>query len=235
MILLIDGDTLLYSIGSIQNIEDDNTFKKIFDNKIEKIKRTLNCSNYLIIIQGARNFRNKHDINYKKHRNSQKPKGYSTLRQHVIQKHKHIISNNIETDDMCNISAKICESLNKDYIVVHIDKDLDQIVGNHYNPTKNLIYSINEYDSLYNLAYQLIKGDVTDSKITGLKGYGHVKATNLLSNIELNELIPIVFKEYIKVYGYDIGIHKFYQTYNIIKIVDIYPKITKKLTSLINN
>lgn len=235
MILLIDGDTLLYSIGSIQDISEDNTFKKIFDGKINKIKRQLNCANHLMIIQGSRNFRNKHDNNYKKHRTSIKPIGYNTLRQHVIKSYKHIVSHNIETDDMCNIAAKICLQSNIDYIVVHIDKDLDQIVGKHYNPSKNIFYKIDDHLALYNLAYQLIKGDVTDSKVTGLRGYGHVKATKLLDNVDKDDLISIVFKEYINFYGYHDGIHKFYQTYNIIKIIDDYPKITKKLQKLISN
>lgn len=235
MFLIVDCDTLLYSIGSIKNLYDMNVYVKIFDGKIHKIKKELNATKYLMIIQGNRNFRYKHDVNYKKHRIADKPLGYNTLKSHVIKNYKHIISHNIETDDTCNVIARLCRELNIDYTIVHIDKDLNQIIGNHYNPTKNEKYYIDNHDSIYNLCYQLLKGDTTDSKVTGLKGYGHVKATKLLQDVTTENLISIVFSEYLKVYDTNEAIHKFYQTYNIIKIIDDYPKITKKLEKLIKN
>ena len=62
MLLVIDGDTLLYSISVIDNTID--VVYKIFDNKLKKILNKFDTNEYIFILEGNRNFRNKYDINY---------------------------------------------------------------------------------------------------------------------------------------------------------------------------
>lgn len=77
MLLVIDGDTLLYSISVIDNTID--VVYKIFDNKLKKILNKFDTNEYIFILEGNRNFRNKYDINYKKHRTAEKPKHFNSL------------------------------------------------------------------------------------------------------------------------------------------------------------
>jgi predicted methyltransferase len=67
----------------------------------------------------------------------------------------------------------------KDYIVISVDKDLDCIEGKHYNPRKDLVYTVNEDDANYNYWKQIIMGDSTDN-IPGVPGIGPKKAEKLL-------------------------------------------------------
>lgn len=229
MIGILDCDSLLYAIGSI---ESNVNHSIIFDKKIEKIKKLTGCDNLIIIIEGNRNFRNKHDINYKKHRKSEKPVHYKTLREYVILNYDPIIATNVETDDICAIAAKYCRDINCGHVIIHIDKDLNQIQGKHFNYNNEELYDVTEDGALYNLSIQLIKGDSSDSKITGIKGYGAKKATKILENNGVH-LLTKVFNEYITVYG-ELGIDKFYTSYKILKLIEDYPKITKRLKLLIN-
>lgn len=226
MIAIIDADTLLYAVGSID--ANQSFITNIMDNKIKNILNSLNIYNALIIIQGNRNFRKKYDINYKKHRISDKPKYYNILRQHLIKNHNPFVANNVETDDVCAIAASYCRSISCDYVLVHIDKDLNQIPGKHYNYNSNKLYDITEHTGMYNLCIQIIKGDVTDSKITGIRGYGQKKAEKLLNDDSEYHLLTKVFNEYITIYG-ESGIDKFHNSYKILKLIEDYPKITKKL------
>lgn len=231
MIGILDADSLLYAIGSINT---NYLHIDILDRKIEKIRKRTNCNSLILVIEGNRNFRNKHDDNYKKHRVSKKPLYYSVLREYIILNYKPFIASNIESDDVCAIIANYCRSINCNHIIIHIDKDLDQIHGKHYNYNRDEFYSISEEKANYNLCLQLIKGDVTDSKITGIKGYGQKKAEKVLDNKLDISLLSKVFNEYIIAYG-EQGIENFYTTYKILKLIDNYPKVTKKIEVLINS
>ena len=83
----------------------------------------------------------------------------------------------LEADDL------VCALGNKfkgECVVLGIDKDLLQIPGLHFNyNTLNLMY-VSGFETVYNLMFQCIQGDVADN-IKGLKGCGKVKATNTLS------------------------------------------------------
>lgn len=231
MIGILDADSLLYAIGSI----DTNILPSvILDRKLEKIRNFGNIDNFVIIIEGNRNFRNKHDTDYKKHRKSEKPVHYKALRNYLILNYNPIIASNVETDDVCAIAAKYCRDTNCEHIIVHIDKDLNQIQGKHLNYNTDIIYDIDEDTALYNLCKQLIKGDASDSKITGIRGYGEKKAEKILNNNSNLNLLTKVFNEYILIYG-ELGIDKFYTSYKILKLVDTYPRLTKKLKLLIDN
>lgn len=225
MIGIIDADTLLYAIGSINT---NHVPTATLDAKIKNILSHLDIYNALIVIQGNRNFRNSHDPNYKKHRTSEKPMHYSNLRKHLMLNYEPFIANNVETDDVCAIAANYCNNISCDYIIIHIDKDLNQIPGKHYNYNTGVLYTVTEDEALYNLCIQLIKGDVTDSKITGIKGYGLKKAEKVLTNDVNIHLLTKVFNEFILQYG-ELGIEKFYTSYKILKLIDYYPKLSKKL------
>lgn len=236
MILIVDTDTIIYSIAVLDL--DAKSAIEIFDKKINNLLNKFNTDKYVLVIEGNRNFRNKYDPNYKKHRSLEKPKHYKVLRYHVQKNYKlnHHLSLNVETDDVCSILANICISKDIKYIIVHIDKDLNQIVGQHYNPKTKEEYYIDKDYSNYLLCLQILMGDPTDSKITGISGIGKVKAFNILNIAKDNniEYMTAVFDEFIKKYGYDVGVEKFYNSFNIIKLLTNYSKIDKKLIKFLD-
>jgi 5'-3' exonuclease len=65
--------------------------------------------------------------------------------------------------------------------IVHVDKDLNQLPGWHYNPTKGEEYYVTEEEGLRAFYTQLLTGDRIDN-IVGLYGVGPVKAAKLLKD-----------------------------------------------------
>ncbi|HMT01725.1 MAG TPA: hypothetical protein PKD00_00205 [Burkholderiales bacterium] len=236
MILIIDTDTIIYSIAVLDL--DLKSVIEIFDKKIKGLVDKFKADNYILVIEGNRNFRNKFDPNYKKHRSTNKPIHYKALRHHVQKQYKlnHHLSINVETDDVCSILANICLEKNIQCVIIHTDKDLNQIVGQHYNPKTKEEYYIDENNSKYLLCLQILMGDPTDSKITGISGIGKTKAFNILNNALDNnvEYMTAVFDEFIKKYSYDIGVERFYNSFNIIKLLTNYSKIDKKLIKFLD-
>lgn len=101
---------------------------------------------------------------------------------------------NVEVDDILGILAG-----EKDTILVHIDKDIEQVPGLHYNPTKKEEYSIDEIEGLRRFYKQLIIGDPTDS-ILGLFGLGakssHVKRLkDMETEEEMYESVHSLYKQ----------------------------------------
>jgi 5'-3' exonuclease len=86
------------------------------------------------------------------------------------------MTDGIEADDMLAIRAT---ELGDDSVMVTLDKDLDQVVGWHYNFVKKNKYFITKDEGLLNFYKQFLVGDRTDN-IIGVKGIGDKKAHKLL-------------------------------------------------------
>jgi 5'-3' exonuclease len=80
--------------------------------------------------------------------------------------------------------------------MVHIDKDLNQFRGWHYNYRKKEKYYVSEFEGLTAFYTQILTGDRIDN-IIGLKGIGPVKAKRILAECtNENELYEAVLKAY---------------------------------------
>ena len=82
---------------------------------------------------------------------------------HLVSVWKFIELSELEADDGCSICANHFRKNSVDYIVCSPDKDLKQIVGNHYDYKKCEFDYIDEYNSLKNLYGQSLKGDSVDN------------------------------------------------------------------------
>ena len=78
--------------------------------------------------------------------------------EHLVSVWKFIELTELEADDGCSICANHFRKNSIDYIVCSPDKDLKQIVGNHYDYKKCEFDYIDEYNSLKNLYKQLLVG-----------------------------------------------------------------------------
>ena len=88
------------------------------------------------------------------------------------------MSENQEADDDVGIASTQYNGW-----IVHVDKDLNQLPGWHYNPIKGEEYYVTEEEGLRSFYTQLLTGDRIDN-IVGLYGIGPVKAAKLLKGCE---------------------------------------------------
>jgi 5'-3' exonuclease len=107
-----------------------------------------------------------------------KPKHLAFLRSYLVKEWGASISEGEEADDTIAIEAT---KLGDNCVIVSLDKDLDQIVGWHYNFVKRLGYYITPEEALVKLYTQMITGDAADN-IKGLFRVGPVKAAKIIGD-----------------------------------------------------
>ena len=138
-----------------------------------------------IAVKGHGNFRTSIADSYKGNRKRELEPGEKKAlkygHQHLIDKYDAIMAHDMEADDLVSIWAWECIQSNQPYVIVHIDKDLNMIPGNHYNFVKKEEYYVDFEKGHYNFMMQMLVGDATDN-IPGIKGIGPKKAEKLLLN-----------------------------------------------------
>ena len=189
MLALIDSDSLLYRVGfSSEDDEEwiakarlDETLTQLVDDELNE------CTDHKFYISGSENFRfgiaKTHP--YKGNREKLKrPNHLQALRDHIVKKWNAEISEGMEADDVVSImSYKHPKS-----IIAHIDKDLDQIPGSHYNYVKKVFYNVGKTEALRKLYTQALVGDTVDN-IKGVRGIGPKKAEKLLKDCHTEETL----------------------------------------------
>jgi 5'-3' exonuclease len=125
-----------------------------------------------------------------------------------------LLFNDLEADDLVSALQD-----DKNTYIVSNDKDIAQVPGWHYSFSTNTIYEIPIEQAVYNLAYQLIKGDTTDN-IPGIKGFGDVKVKKYLEQFSTRpkRLLDGVIYLYQLEFGQIKGIDAFVESWNLIKL-----------------
>ena len=180
MLALIDSDSLLYRVGFASEEEPEGIARARLDEVLTAlIEDELNeCTDHKFYISGVTNFRFSlaKTYPYKGNRdNIKRPKHLAALREHITNKWNASVSCNKEADDDVCIAANVQPHC----IIAHIDKDLDQIPGSHYNYVKKQFYNIGKFQGLKKFYLQILTGDKIDN-IIGLRGIGPVKAEKAL-------------------------------------------------------
>ena len=196
-IALVDADFLVYRIGFSTEDEPLGIAKARLTEWVENfIYVNLKADHYLAWITGKGNYR--YDIAttvpYKGNRkDAPRPKHYEALREHLVKRHDAVVTVGEEADDTVAIySTKILDEC----WIVHVDKDLDQLQGWHYNPVKDEKYYVNAFEAYKSFCVQLLTGDRTDN-IPGLQGIGPKKAEKALTDSKTEEeLIQATWKMY---------------------------------------
>lgn len=140
------------------------------------IKTTINntmADDYLLVIQGEGNFRT--DIAtikpYKGNRPKDKPILLPELKEWTASNFKSEVTQGEETDDVvAKYGWKALYDADYDeykagelVIMVHTDKDIDQVPGKHMNPDTGEIYYIDMDTACYNFLYSVLLGDSADN------------------------------------------------------------------------
>lgn len=194
---IIDADSLVYIIGwYCKDLPQASTsYEQVIkqtDDFMYKILQDCKATEYIGFLGGPHpTFRHMMNPEYKANRGLTKPDWYmkwgGVISHRLFHYWRFNLVEGIEAEDAVSIMAyneiKINKSF-KNYVVVHIDKDLNQIPGEHYNYKDGKSCFINNAKAEYNLYFQVLKGDKTDN-VPGLPGIGDVKAKKILNDLNL--------------------------------------------------
>lgn len=193
---LIDADSLIYAVGFSSNDTEEPIALSRLEQTMTELCMDLDCDDYKGFLTGKGNFRNDIAVTapYKGQRVADKPVHYQALRDHLVNSWGFEVVQGIEADDAVGIAAYALAE--DESIMVHIDKDLNQFRGWHYNYRKKEKYYVSEFEGLKSFYTQILTGDRIDN-IVGLKGIGPVKAKRILEECtNENELYQAVLKAY---------------------------------------
>ena len=211
---LIDGDILVYRIGYTTQNEDWPIAKWRLNELLDRIINTTQATSFDIYLSDStqNNFRYNIYKAYKANRTQPKPKHYHELKEYLVVDLNSKITAEQEADDAMGIEQS---SYPEDSVICTIDKDLDQISGNHYNFVKDVIYQVDKQKALKFFYKQLLQGDSIDN-IPGIPRVGPKTAEKLLKEVsEENDMFSVCLKEYEK---HSMSVLDMYLTGLLIKI-----------------
>ena len=193
MIALIDADSIVYKYASIYqdtviwdetdkgviaSIEIDlETALKEMDGFIQGIQDITDTDGVVLVLSPKKTFRYDVDATYKGNRKPPKAplEMLSTLKDALFERGA-IQFDDVEADDVC--VSRMYQEPGK-YVLCHIDKDLDQAVGEHYNYNTQEKYEVDQDAADYFFYEQILQGDSVDG-IKGCPKIGKVKSKKLL-------------------------------------------------------
>jgi len=183
--ILIDADILNYRVGYACEEDEEVYALSTMDSVIRDILLAYPERGYKLYLTGKGNFRELVAVTapYKGNRTSGKPKHYEALRNHLVEQWDAIVVEGKEADDAI---ATEMTTQNHEAVIVSLDKDFDQVPGEHYNFVKKESYTVTEEDALTFLYEQILTGDRVDN-IIGIKGIGPVKARKILEDCETEQ------------------------------------------------
>lgn len=202
--ILIDGDSFCYIREAFIESDSNIPLQRV-DALLKRILYDNNYQEYEGYLGQGKTFRHELYPEYKSNRMSEKPFHYNTIKKYLVYNLGFNIVHNVESDDMISLRAKEL----KEYVICHIDSDLNQIPGLHYNFRERYHYTMKEEDCIKLLYKSILKGG--HNNIKGIKGIGDKKAEVILSRSKYYMLESIL--EYNKHYGISKGWKEFYKNY----------------------
>ena len=199
---LIDADNIAFACAA--SAENDPVFAACAraDDMISGILHDLEIEECELWFTGDGNFRYSIYPEYKANRvGGYRPKWEKDVKQYLTDKWNANWTSGIEGDDMLGIRQ--FEVGENNSIICHLDKDINQIPGWHYNWELRRLGKVVREKQKYFVEpevadrfffYQLLTGDPTDN-IKGAAGIGPKKANTILDQNPPSEWLNVI-KEY---------------------------------------
>lgn len=190
-IAIIDGDTLLWTTALAEQNQaftydaeydvdiDINRCTTEILNRINDILYETRCTSFRLYLTGKFNFRYSILPSYKWRRNDKlRPIALAELKDVMCSKYGAIIKDGFEADDLCTMDmSREEEGIIK--VLCHIDKDLNQSHGEHFNFRTNTLYNVSEEEAEYKLWEQVLLGDASDCYL-GCPKVGEAKVPSII-------------------------------------------------------
>jgi 5'-3' exonuclease len=227
---IIDADSILFAI-CVDKKQDDyqiahfgaqtertlNDVIEEFNTYFLRVLMDSGCIQYVAFLT-AGSHRYSFYPEYKANRKKlEKPRFLKELTAYAIETLGFCRVDGYEADDLVNMCK---EQLGDNTLIVHTDKDLDQIPGNHFNYKKPEFYDVSEDTAQLNLWTQVITGDSIDN-IKGIPGKGAKFAEEIFSGIEVMDYKCEVLIHYTIKFGEYQGIEEFTKNYKLIKLLGL--------------
>lgn len=195
-VIIVDADSILFKAAI--TCESHADVRKNIKGQLKEIERECFMGEMKLAVKGRGNFR--YDVwpDYKSNRKELEEKVRNRINyghDFIIEKYGAVMANGMEADDLCGIWCWECLNNGTPYILAHIDKDLNQIPGNHYNYNKKEHYMVQPEEGYRFLCKQWIMGDSTDG-IPGVHGMGPKKTDKLLDGVPAERLEPLIRQTY---------------------------------------
>jgi len=203
MKLFIDADSVMFKAACTQSTKHDTRVvtRKIIE---DTIADTFADETY-IAIKGKGNFR--YDI-YSGYKSSRKDKLDDKLKERLNDAHAYLVndwsavqSDGMEADDVVSIWSYEAREAEQDFVIAHIDKDINQVPGNHYNYNSKQIYFVDDEVADMNFCTQLLIGDNGDDIPKVKRGYGIKTAQKALAETTYDNRMDTVVDEWQRLYG----------------------------------
>jgi len=193
---ILDADSFVFRAAATADSKGEDLFQAAarVDYMINTALNETEAKEYILFLTGKDNFRCQVFPEYKAFRKDKpRPKWEQALKNHLKDQWDAQIVNGMEADDACGIAQY--GSPKDKTILIHHDKDLNQLAGWHYNFVKKEKYYVDEEMGITWFLTQLLMGDRTDG-IPGIDGIGPVKAAKLLSGKTRQEQVEAILNLY---------------------------------------
>ena len=219
---LIDADSIIWIIAYHHRDNTDSLgVVKHVDEYIADMLNRVHATQYAGFVGGdEKNFR--YEIaTHKPYKGNRPPKPAfiekweGIIKLHMIKKWGFVECGKVEADDAVSIcAANLPETHNP--IICHIDKDLNQIPGNHFNYQKKQFYKVSTEEAWRTMLTLVLTGDGTDN-IAGLPGIGPAKAAGFLKSKSYEECREAIRQGFIKYYAEYYGNLIFFETLKLVR------------------
>lgn len=193
-VAIIDGDNLAITCAaSGEEFPNPGIACARADQMIEGLMIDTNAEDCAIILSGPVNFRKSVYPEYKANRIGKPRPRYEHEVKAYLEKHWQATrTDGIEADDQMGILYNSVQNA----VLVHLDKDINQIAGYHFNweirrhgeiVREKRLYNVTSYEANRFFWYQLIVGDNNTDNIKGVQGMGPKKADAFLDSTPAEE------------------------------------------------
>ena len=180
-VAIIDADYIIYKFASLKDNETGELVEldivlSLVEDYIAEILNQSEATYYVVTLTPTDGtFRNRvcTILPYKGNRQTEKPPYYNQIREYLLSEHFAVCKEMLEADDLVSILVNdLIDDTDIQYVVCHIDKDLDMIPGDHLKFDTWEHYHISEIEGLRNFYKQMLTGDKQVDNILGLYGVG---------------------------------------------------------------